>query len=109
MHPLVFVLLALVGVGFVFGVVRRSLVADAERIENELWRRGLRVVSCRYSPCGPGLWTQWSGRKYAVVFEDAQGVRWHAHFATSLWNHARRFTTPRQVGAARPEGMNHEY
>ena len=89
MHPLVFILLAAIGVLFVFGVVRASILADHERIENELWKQGIRVESCRYAPFGPGLWSEWSGRKYQVFFLDPQGHRWRGWFSTSLWHPAR--------------------
>jgi len=89
MHPLVFILLTAIGVLFVFGVVRASILADHERIENELWKQEIRVESCRYAPFGPGLWSEWSGRKYSVVFLDAQGQRWRGWFSTSLWHPAR--------------------
>ncbi|MBU1069953.1 hypothetical protein KJ975_10340 [Myxococcota bacterium] len=89
MHPLVFILLTIIGVLFVFGVVRASISADRERIENELWKQGIRMESCRYAPFGPGMWSVWSGRKYAVVFVDADHRRWQGTIATSLWNPAQ--------------------
>ncbi|PKN47881.1 MAG: hypothetical protein CVU59_01170 [Deltaproteobacteria bacterium HGW-Deltaproteobacteria-17] len=89
MHPLVFILLAIIGGLFVFGVVRASIMADRERIENALWKQGIRLESCRYAPWGPGVWSVWSGRKYAVVFVDGDGRRWRGTIATSLWDPAR--------------------